>query len=454
MTYCRVSQLLAVAGITSCFALYSVGASAEIWESLYVESGVAWDYPESINLDSSDASIDLDSGVYDFSGSLGMRMSNDWRVELGWQNFRNTPEILFGSQAELELDSDELDFLKTNSLMVSALRDFKVGRALRPYVGVGAGLATVDLRFSEASVNGLFVQRPRRDVVNDKDTAFAFQLIAGITVPVTSWLDLAADYRYLKAPSVDLSEVDGSDLSFGHGVQSAWLRVRLHAPDADRVALLKSERTSGRNAGVSEKSGRESGFYYVLSGGGGFSEDMGIEDELTIDAFDPGPTLAVALGYHLSPRIRFELEGGYRQNRVEVIELGPDIGEDAASGDVRAYSLMANAFYVFKPDALIRPFVGVGGGVVRANFDIEVFGFCANLVCGPERREQFVDASDSAAALQLMAGAEVIISSRLKFTADYRYLTTKLMSVGRPNGDVFRGNMRNTSVVMGLRFSL
>jgi len=442
MIYCR----LIVAALLLC---WSLAAHAEVWESLYVESGVAWDYPESINLDSSDASIDLDSGVYDFSAALGARVADSWRLELGWQSFRNTPEILFGSDAELELDSDELDFLKTKSFMLSALRDLKIGRALRPYVGIGAGLASVDLRFSEASVNGLFVQRPRRDIVNSKDTAFAVQLIAGITVPVTSWLDLAADYRYLKAPSVELAEVDGSPLSFGHGVQSAWLRLRLHAPDPARAALLSS-----RRSGRSEPAGRNSGFYYVLGGGGGFSEDMGIEDELTIDAFDPGPTFTMAFGYRLNSRLRFELEGGYRRNNVEVIELGPDIGEDAASGEVRAYSVMANAFYVFKPDALIRPFIGVGAGLVRANFDIEVFGFCANLVCGPERREQFVDASDTAAALQVMAGAEVTISPRLKFTADYRYLNSARMAVSRPNGDVFRGNMRNTSVVMGLQFAL
>ena len=446
----RLGKLLAVVGLSCC----SHAANCEIWDSVYVEGGVAWDYPESINLDSSDASIDLDAGVYDFSGSIGARLSDDWRVELGWQSFRNTPEILFGSQAELELDSDELDFLKTKSYMVSALRDFKIGRALRPYIGVGAGLATVDLRFSEASVNGLFIQQPRVDVIHDKDTAFALQVIAGITVPVTSWLDLAADYRYLKAPSVDLSEVDGSPLSFGHGVQSAWLRVRLHAPDADRANLLASTRARSNLKSRKTDAGRQSGFYYALRGGGGFSEDMGLENELTIDAFDPGPTFALAFGYHLNRRVRFELEGGYRLNRVEVIELGPDIGEDAASGDVRATSLMVNAFYVFKPEALIRPFIGVGAGVVRADFDIDVFGFCANLVCGPERRELFVDASDTAAALQVMAGAEVVINSRLKFTADYRYLNSARMSVSRPNGDLFRGNMRNTSVVMGLRFAL
>lgn len=448
MIYRRVSLLVAVLWLLAC----SPGVSAELLDALYAEGGVAWDYPESINLDSSDASIDLDAGVYDFSGSLGARLSDDWRLELGWQSFRNTPEILFGSEAELELDSDELDFLKTKSYMLSALRDFKFGQAFRPYVGVGAGLATVDLRFSEASVNGLFVQQPRRDIINDKDTAFAVQLIAGITVPVTSWLDLAADYRYLKVPSVDLTEVDGSPLEFGHGVQSAWLRVRLHAPDPERAAWLKSRRSERASRVTSRE--RQSGFYYVLSGGGGFSEDMGIEDDLTIDAFDPGPTFALAFGYQLNSRIRFELEGGYRRNNVEVIELGPDIGEDAASGEVRAYSVMANAFYVFNPDALIRPFIGVGAGFVRANFDIEVFGFCTNLVCGPEFREQFVDASDTAAAFQVIAGAEVVISPRLKFTADYRFLNSASLSVNRPNGDVFSGDMRNTSVVMGLRFAL
>ncbi len=428
-------------GLLLCMAL-SQFACADALQRLYVDGAVGWDYSESIPLDSSDAVIDFDSGVYDYSASLGMRVRDNWRFELGYQSFRNTPEILYGSEAGLEFDSDELDYLKTKSLMFSVLRDFRLGQALRPYFGVGAGQSSVDLRFSEASVNGLFVQRPRRDIVHDKDTAFAFQLLAGVTVPVTPWLDLAADYRYLKVPSVKINESDGSALMFGHGVQSAWLRVRMHAPNTALSA-------AGGRGEVDPLSGP----YVAIRGGGGFSQDMGIEDQITIDAFDPGPTLALAVGYSFRDRIRVELEGSYRRNRVEVIELGPDIGEDAASGEVVAYSLMANGYYLFRPASLIRPFVGGGAGMVRANFDIEVFGFCANLVCGPERRETFLDASDTRAAFQVMAGVEIAINRRLKFTADYRYLNSLQMAATRPNQDVFRGKLRNTSVVVGLRFT-
>ena len=137
-----------------------------------------------------------------------------------------------------------------------------------------------------------------------------------------------------------------------------------------------------------------------------------------------------------------------------MIELGPDIGEDAASGEVRAFSLLANAYYVFRPDALIRPFIGLGAGIVRAEFDIDVFGFCANFICGALREEQFLDTSDTQATFQVMAGVEATISSRLKFTADYRYMNSLEMSASRANMDVFRGTLRNTSVVMGLRYSL
>ena len=443
----RALIVLCSLGSLSALAESDQSSSADLWSrlysSIYIEAGVGWNYANSIDLDSSDASIDFDAGVYDFTGALGTKIGDGWRVELGWQGARNTPEILFGRQAELELDSDELDFLKTRSLMVSVLRDLKIGQAFRPYVGVGVGRASVDLRFSEASVNGLFIQRPRRDIVNDKDAAFAYQFIAGVTVPVTPWLDLAADYRYLGVPSVDLVESDGSALTTSHGLQSAWFRVRLHAPEANDQPVRR------RNADAPQK-----GLYLAVLGGGGFSEDSGRENELTIDAFDPGPTFSVAVGYQASPRVRIELEGAYRRNNVEVIELGPDIGEDAASGEVRAFSLLANAYYVFRPDALVRPFIGLGAGFVRAEFDIDVFGFCANFVCGALREEPFLDTSDTQATFQVMAGVEAAISSRLKFTADYRYFNSLEMSASRTNMDVFRGTLRNTSVVMGLRYSL
>ena len=410
----------------------------------YVDAAFGWDYADRVQLDSSDAFIEFDAGVYDFSGSLGARLLEDWRLDLGYQSFRNTPEILFGSEAELELDSDELDFLKTKSLLFTVFRDFRVGRALRPYFGVGVGLASVDLRFSEASVNGLFLQRPRRDVINDKDTAFAYQLSAGITVPVTKWLDLAADYRYLKVPNANLTEVDGSPLSFAHGEQSAWLRVRLHAPERNESRYATRQKRVRRDP--------SSGFYLASRAGGGFSQDSGVEDELTIDAFEPGPTAVLAVGYSFKDRLRLELEGGYRRNEVDVIELGPEIGEDAASGDVVVLSLMANAYYVFRPNSLMRPYAGFGVGAVRSDFDIEGFGFVENFVSGPERREVFLDDTDTRAAFQVMAGVEVTLTDHLKFTADYRYLKSAQMSARRPDGDIFRGNVRNTSVIMGLQY--
>lgn len=401
---------------------------------------MGWDYARAITLDSNAAEIEFDSGVYDFSAALGVRLFAGLRAELSYTSARNTPEILYSDSAQLELDSDALDALTTKALMLNVLRDFRVGRAFRPYAGFGLGSATVDLHFSEASVDGLFVQRPRRDIIDDRDTAFAYQLIAGFSVPVRPWLDVAADYRFLRVPALGFAEVDGAELRTGHNLRSVWFRVQAHSPR--------------RTARVGDRSRPKavSGWYYALRGGGGFTEDMGLENELTIDAFHPGPHAAVALGVAVRNRLRLELEGSYRRSGVEVIEIGPDIGEDAGSGNLKATSLMANALYLFAPDSQVRPYLGLGLGFVHAQFNTEVFGFCASLVCGEERRERFVKDNDNAAAVQAMLGVEVALTRQLKFTADYRYINSARLSVHRPNGDVFKSNFRNTSVVLGVTY--
>jgi len=412
----------------------------DLWSGWYLSGGIGWDYANSVDLDSSDARIDFDRGVFQFTGALGKRLNERWRTEIEYSVHENAPEILFGRNPELELDPDRGDLLSAQSVLVNVVRDFQIGRAFKPYLGVGAGISEVELVFSDMPVDGLFIQRPRREIINDSDTRFALQAFAGFTVPVTRHFDLAADYRYLHVPDVSIEENNGAALSFDHGVQSAWLHLRYHPG-----------RTASRDTRSSQPASASTGLFVVGQLGGGFAEDLGIEDLPTIDAFDPGIVGVAGLGYDWR-RLRTELEVGYRRNVVEVVELGPDIGEDAASGDMQLTTVLAGIAYRFRPEASIRPFIGVGVGIIRAKFDVEGFGFCSNFICREERREDFVRGSETVGVAQIKAGVDVALTPALHFTADYRYFVSNDIDLPRPDGSRFEGNIKHTSVVAGLRY--
>ena len=436
----RARYYTAIAGITT--GLLSTASHADALDGWYLSGGVGWDYANSVELDSSDARIDFDRGVFQFTGALGKRLNKNWRAEVEYSVHENAPEILFGRTPELELDPDRTDLVSANSLMLNGVRDFRIGRSFRPYLGAGVGLSKVELGFADMPVNGLFVQRPRREVIDDSDTRLALQVFAGFTVPVTQHFDLAADYRYLHVPRVGIEEIDGSDLEFDHGVQSVWLHLRYHP-----TRSATTERHSSRN----KQGNATTGFFITGLIGGGFAEDLGREDFPTIDAFDPGPVGLAGLGYDWK-HWRVELEAGFRSNEVEVVELGPDIGEDAASGDMKTTTLMAGIGYRFRPNALIRPFVGISAGLLKAEFDVVGFGFCSNFVCREERSEEFVDGTENTGVGQIRAGVDVSLTPGLYFTADYRYLVSTDIDLARPDGSRFKGNLKHTSVVVGLRY--
>ena len=441
----RVRYHLIAIAIMGTFLL-ATASHADALEDWYVSGGIGWDYASSVELDSSDARVDFDRGVFQFTGAVGKQLYNNWRAELEYSVHENAPEILFGRTPQLELDPDREDLISADSLMLNAARDFRIGRAFRPYLGLGAGVSKVNLGFSDMPVDGLFVQRPRREIINDSDTTLALQIFAGFTVPVSARFDLAADYRYLHVPNVAIEEVNGAELEFDHGVQSAWLHLRYHpkrAPDRNRTASPTSLAKAA------------TGFFITGQAGGGFAEDLGRENLPTIDAFDPGPVVVAGLGYDWT-RVRLELEAGYRNNDVEVVELGPEIGEDAAVGEMQTTTLMAGAAYRFRPNALIRPFLGISAGLLEAKFDVEGFGFCSNFVCRPEsqgeRREGFAKGNETVAVAQLKAGVDVVITQALHFTADYRYLVSADINLARPDGSRFEGNIKHTSVMVGLRY--
>ncbi|MEQ8860554.1 MAG: outer membrane beta-barrel protein [Pseudomonadales bacterium] len=426
-------------------AMHSAGADVDVLDPWYASLGIGWSYAETLELDASDATMDFDRGTNQLVVALGRRLSDDWRVELDYTRLDRSPELLYSSSAGIEVDTDDRDSVRASSLMLNVVRDLRVGHAWRPYVGLGAGRGRFDVHFSELEINGPFFQRPRRDIIDDGDSGLAWQLIAGVTVPLTQRLELAADFRYWQMPDVDLTEASGADVDADHTVRSAWLQLRYHGGHA------------GFYAAPAPRQAFEKGWYAIANLGGGFAQDEEIkETALVIDAFDLGTTATVGVGYHLRPRWRVELEASYWENGVEVMEFSKDIGEDSASGNVESYSLMLNIVHQFNPGSAVRPFVGLGGGLIRSSYDIRTAGFCRNFACDPvEQRALLVDDHGTASAAQAMVGVDVAITDRLHFSAAYRQLITGVTDMNQADGTPFDSDRRYiTSVTAGLRYRL
>lgn len=423
----------------------SAPVSADLIDNFYLSAGAGWDYADDLKLDSNGAVMRFDQGVFQPSIAIGMRFMDDWRVEFERSVHDNVPEILYSTRTRFESDSDDADSVHATSLMLNVVRDFDVGLALRPYVGLGIGQSEVALRFSTPRIDEAPLNIPRQDIIHDHDSTLAWQFIAGFTVPISRRIDVAVDYRYLQAPSVQLQEISGADFKDAYGVQSVWMHLRLH------TAGFGSDRSPAPRAEPMQ------GWYVAGNLGGSFSEDAEIiGGQRVVDAYDPGLSTNVALGYSWRDRLRLELEGGYRHEDIEVFETSNAVGEDLANGGLSMSTLMMNTIFQFYPGSSMRPYVGVGVGLARADYKIDTRTFCRSFVCGTiEERARVLNDNDTALAGQAILGVDIAVSPRLHFTADYRYVLTGKFGLQAPDGSALEiRTQRSNSVTAGLRYSL
>ncbi|KTE19138.1 flagellar motor protein MotB [Sphingopyxis sp. H050] len=168
--------------------------------------------------------LDLDIGAADNAGSLDHRKGYDFEgtvgydfggfraeVEVGYkeadiksgrfttpgipQSVSGTGPLATGAFA-LNGDSNALSF------MVNGLLDFGDDDGLQGFVGGGAGVARVSV---EPVYAGAFL--------DDSDTGFAWQAIAGVRAPLSSNWDVGLKYRFFNASNLDLVDQVGRDVS-------------------------------------------------------------------------------------------------------------------------------------------------------------------------------------------------------------------------------------------------
>ena len=80
------------------------------------------------------------------------------------------------------------------SFMLNGLLDFGDDDGLNGFVGGGAGVARVKQRYAIS---------PTLNFLNDSDTGFAYQAIAGVRAPLTDHVDVGLKYRFFNVDGVD-----------------------------------------------------------------------------------------------------------------------------------------------------------------------------------------------------------------------------------------------------------
>lgn len=183
--------------------------------SWYVGVGGGVMIVEDLDLDigtfNNSASIDHDVG-YDFEGTVGYDFGGfRAEVEVGYREADiksgrfSTPGIpgsasgagnLVTGAYDLNGDSNALSF------MVNGMLDFGEDDGIQGFVGGGAGVARVDVAPVFA---GPFL--------DDSDTGFAWQAIAGVRAPLTRNWDVGLKYRFFNVDNIDLVDQRGRDVS-------------------------------------------------------------------------------------------------------------------------------------------------------------------------------------------------------------------------------------------------
>lgn len=185
---CRSRNWLTLAAAAAGVFLGTAGAamaqSTVPAEGLYVTGGVGATFPRNADLDSAGVDLDADQDIgWAALIGIGHGYGNGFRTEFEIGYRRNAVDSISGTEASGDMAAW--------SFMANVLYDVPVAARVRPFLGAGLGVARV-------SANGISPVSSSR--IDDTDTAFAWQAIAGLAYPVTDRTEATLSYRYFSVP--------------------------------------------------------------------------------------------------------------------------------------------------------------------------------------------------------------------------------------------------------------
>lgn len=159
----------------------------------------------------SDFSVEYETG-FSVAGALGYEFSNGIRVE-GELDYSRV-ELDQISQAGVQNSGN--GNVSTVTGMINGIYGLKLNN-FTPYLGGGVGFA----KFSfDSSTTANF------NAVDDKDTVFAYQVLAGIEKKLGDSIKLGVGYKFVRYNDVGLRDVTGITLDSDQNVHKVEVRVR------------------------------------------------------------------------------------------------------------------------------------------------------------------------------------------------------------------------------------
>jgi outer membrane protein OmpA-like peptidoglycan-associated protein/opacity protein-like surface antigen len=150
-----------------------------------------------------DATIGYDFGAFRAEAEVGYRQAN----VNGYQSTLTTPALAAGGGAR-NVAPGVFNYAggttSALSFMVNGMLDFGDDDGITGFVGGGAGVARIDTNI------GL---NTRSDFIDDSDTVFAWQAIAGVRAPLTDSIDVTLKYRFFNAPDVNFIDSTGRNFN-------------------------------------------------------------------------------------------------------------------------------------------------------------------------------------------------------------------------------------------------
>lgn len=144
---------------------------------------------------------------------------------------------------------------------------------------------------------------------------------------------------------------------------------------------------------------QRTGWYLTGAGGINSVADLNIGIDQTMKMKD-GYFFSLAAGID-SGLLRCEFEGTFSDNEVDrITAFGTDFD---ASGDVSVAALLANVYLVWRNPTRVRPYIGLGAGYARLDFNN------VRLSNGG----QVLDGSDTSSITQLLLGVDYRANDRL-----------------------------------------
>lgn len=164
-------------------------AYADARKGFYIGAGVGSMLPQNSKVNEvgtvNSAKYDLDPG-FATNVAAGYAFGNGFRTEL---------EVAY---ADVDPSMDPGADVDTLSAMINAIYELPTGGRVRPYIGAGLGVVRTDYDGTEP-LTGI--------IVDDADTKFGVQGIAGVSFQATDQMDLFLDYRYMRTGKLELAAV-------------------------------------------------------------------------------------------------------------------------------------------------------------------------------------------------------------------------------------------------------